>query len=125
MKKLGVLIVAAVSVLGVGVATPAMADHDYYDRGGRGGHDRGYDRDRGGDEYGNGSGGDCRGGGCGTEREEDYGNNSCKYFCPAFDESPVHICLPGSTCNFDGQGGQDEGRDEGGNGGGNGPERQR
>ena len=55
------------------------------------------------------------GGGC-SAREEEYGDNSCKYVCPAFDDSPVHdafnfapvVCLPGSTCNVDRGGDQRE-----------------
>lgn len=48
---------------------------------------------------------DCRGGGCGNEREEDYSGAGCKYFCPTFDKSPVDlrdnnvtICMPFSVC---------------------------
>ena len=79
MKR--ILGIALLSVLSL--ASPAYADHGGYEDG------------------------DCRGGGCGTERDEQYGNGSCKYVCPAFDRSPVedsfNICLPGATCYWDGQ----------------------
>lgn len=62
----------------LGIGAPAGADHGYYDD-------------------------DCRGGGCGTEREEEYGDQSCKYFCPDLKDSPVQtgditICMPFSAC---------------------------
>lgn len=76
------------------VATPAYADNGGYGQG---------------DECG-------RNGGCDNHRRENYGDNSCKYVCPAFDKSPVqdsfnlNVCLPGATCYYgepkkDGQGG--------------------
>lgn len=66
---------------------------------------------------------ECRGGGCGNEREENYEGAGCKYVCPSFDKSPVQdafnisptICMPMSTCHFDGsqeEGGQGEGGDQ-------------
>lgn len=80
MKKVAGLIL----FLSVLAPAPALADHGGYR-----------------DDYG-----DCRSGGCGNEREESYEGSGCKYFCPAFDDSPVqdsfNVCLPGSTCNFDG-----------------------
>lgn len=83
MRKLP--FVAVITFAGL-LPTPALADHDEYPRC------------------------DSRNGGC-SEREEQYGDNSCKYVCPDFKDSPVHdafnfsptICLPGSTCHFDGQ----------------------
>lgn len=84
------IIAAAVLALTLGVgAGPALADHDYESR----------DRYGHGSDYG------------GNEREERYGDNSCKYVCPDFKDSPVQdafnfgpvICLPGSTCNVDKQ----------------------
>jgi len=79
------IVLGAVIALG-SMVSPAYADHGgYYDGDGR----------------------ECRGGGCGNEREESYEGSGCKYLCPSFDDSPVqdsfNICLPGSTCNFDGQ----------------------
>lgn len=55
---------------------------------------------------------DCDRGNCGNEREENYEGAGCKYVCPSFEDSPVRdafnispvICLPQSTCHFDGQG---------------------
>jgi hypothetical protein len=51
---------------------------------------------------------DCRGGGCGNEREESYEGAGCKYFCPTFDKSPVDfhdnnitLCMPFSVCDPD------------------------
>lgn len=92
-RTLGILLTAA--ALGLGAA-PAYADHGGY----------GYEDD-------------CRGGGCGNEREESYEGAGCKYVCPSFKDSPVHdafnfspqICLPGATCHFEdrerqGEGGQ-------------------
>lgn len=44
----------------------------------------------------------------GNEREEEYGDGSCKYFCPAFDRSPVQdsfnptICVLPDSCKFEG-----------------------
>lgn len=84
MKRLlGLVLVGAMALGGI---SPAYADHGGY-------------RD-----------GDCEYGGCG-EREEEYGDNSCKYVCPDFKDSPVHdafnfapvICLPGSTCTIERQ----------------------
>jgi hypothetical protein len=63
------------------------------------------DHDRGGYDYRD---GECDYGGCG-EREERYGDGSCKY-CPSFKDSPIHICLPGSTCNYGPDRRQDEER---------------
>lgn len=86
--------IALVGFVGLGAA-PAAADHDY-DYGGY---------DDGGYYYREGCG--EQGGGCGNERDEEYGDGSCKYFCPAFDRSPVedsfNICLPGASCDFDGR----------------------
>lgn len=87
MKRL--VAVAMMSLLPLTLASSAYADHDY----GGGGYSS--------DE-------DCRNGGCG-EREETYGDNSCKYVCPDFKDSPVQdafnfgpqICLPGATCHFE------------------------
>jgi hypothetical protein len=97
MKRLMVALVVAGGLL---APSPALADHDYDER----------DRDR----YGH-SGGDYGG----NERDEEYGDNSCKYVCPDFKDSPVHdafnfapqVCLPGATCYWDGQ--RDERREEG------------
>lgn len=64
--------------------------------------------DHGGYEQGDECG---RNGGCHNERDENYSGAGCKYVCPSFDKSPVQdafninptICMPGSTCNFDGE----------------------
>lgn len=66
--------------------------------------------DHGGDDGGGyRSGRDCRdGGGCNNRRREDYGDGSCKYFCPAFDRSPVEdsfnptICVMPGSCSSQG-----------------------
>jgi len=73
------------------VPAPAFADHDW----GGGGYNRGGDQ------------------GSGNEREEDYEGANCKYVCPQFDRSPVrdafnlHVCMPGATCHYDGQRGEE------------------
>lgn len=89
MKRLAIALVVV-----VGALTPtatAYADHDGY-----GGYDDGggYSAER-----------DCRdGGGCNNRRREEYGDNSCKYVCPAFDKSPVQdsfnltICVMPGSC---------------------------
>ena len=84
------------------VSTPAYADHGgYNDRDGR----------------------ECRGGGCENDREEEYGDGSCKYFCPAFDRSPVEdsfnptICVMPGSCTGEGRQGGGEGGRNGGSGG--------
>lgn len=81
------LVLGAVIALSLGMGSPAYADHGGY---------------RQGDECG-------RNGGCDNHRRENYGDNSCKYVCPAFDKSPVQdsfnfdpqVCLPGATCYFE------------------------
>lgn len=87
------IVAAAVTVFTLGVVSPAYADHGYYDRDSR----------------------ECRGGGCGNEREEDYSNGGCKYVCPQ--DSPItdsfNICLPQSTCHFDGREGEQGGGSSG------------
>lgn len=91
-KKVAGFIIVLSSVL---APATAWADHGggYYDRDNR----------------------ECRGGGCDNEREENYDQTGCKYFCPAFDDSPVqdsfNVCLPGATCHW-------HGREEGSQGGG-------
>lgn len=100
MKRL--LCVAVVGITSVIAPAAAHADHDYYEDG----YGSEYDSRDSGGNYGQ------------NRREEEYGHGSCKYFCPAFDRSPVedsfNICLPGSTCNFDGRrDGQEEGQPEG------------
>jgi len=101
MKRAAATILFGLTMV-LGAAAPAVADHDY------GGYGRGYD-DRDGRE--------CRGGGCGNEREESYDQTGCKYFCPAFDDSPVqdsfNVCLPGATCNWNGRQPEERQPDEG------------
>ena len=86
------ILLGAMVALSMTVVTPAYADHGGYDEG-------------------------CgRNGGCGNEREESYGNDSCKYVCPAFDKSPVQdsfniqICVQPGSCSTppegEGNGGQ-------------------
>lgn len=84
MKKF--LVAATMSLLPLTLASsPAFADHGY------GGGNRGGDQ------------------GNGNEREEEYGEGSCKYFCPAFDRSPVQdsfnptICVMPGSCTSDGK----------------------
>ena len=88
MKRLAVI---ALSVGSLFIPHAAYADHDGGNSGGN---------------YGD------------NEREEEYGNGSCKYFCPAFDRSPVedsfNICLPMANCYWDGSGdNREEGPSEG------------
>jgi hypothetical protein len=79
MRSRAVLLAAA---LVVALPGAAHADHDYY----------------GGDEY-----------------DQDYSSRDRNRnrgrdrgaFSPDFDRSPVTICLPQSTCNFDGQRGRE------------------
>lgn len=88
MKKvLGLVLVAVFSVVAI---APAAADHGgRYDEGCDGGYCAGEDNR-----------GDCRGSEAPCEDND---------FSPSFDKSPVEdsfdpvICLPGSTCHFDGQ----------------------
>lgn len=89
MKRLALALVVVVGALSP--TATAYADHDY----GGGG----YSADR-----------DCRdGGGCNNRRREEYGDNSCKYVCPAFDKSPVQdsfnltICVMPGSCTGEGQ----------------------
>jgi len=95
MKRL--LGIAFAGMLTLGIGAPAYADHDW-----------------GGGGYRDNDGRECRGGGCGNEREEDYSQGGCKYICPQ--DSPItdsfNVCLPGSTCHFDGRQDGDQG-DEG------------
>lgn len=86
MKRLVCCLVVA---LGAIAPSAAYADHDGY----------GYD------DGGYSAGRDCRdGGGCNNRRREEYGDNSCKYVCPAFDKSPVQdsfnltICVMPGSC---------------------------
>lgn len=94
MKALGSIVLAAVLSLG---AAPAYAGHGYYDDG----------RCEGGYCAGEDERGDCR----------DSGSNcSDNDFSPEFRDSPVRdafnfspvVCLPGSTCNFDGRRGDQQ-----------------
>lgn len=75
----------------LGASSPALADHEW-----------------GGGGYRDNDGRECRGGGCGNEREEDYSNGGCKYVCPQ--DSPItdsfNVCLPGATCYWDGRQGE-------------------
>lgn len=95
MKR--IFAVAFIGLMPVVITNPAYADHDERSRC------------------------DSRNGGC-SEREESYEHTGCKYVCPSFERSPVHdafnfsptICLPGSTCNFDGS---KEGNGDGGSSG--------
>lgn len=100
MKRiLGVLLAGVLSVLGIGVlgigAGTAYADHDW-----------GGDCDWSGQCYG------------GDEYRHDYSNHDRNRnrnrergaFSPDFDRSPVTICMPNSTCHFDGERGQNPDR---------------
>jgi hypothetical protein len=77
MKRTAALAVVALTLA---LAPPAYADHD-------GGYNRGGDQ------------------GSGNERDEEYGDNSCKYVCPAFDKSPVQdsfniqVCVQPGSCS--------------------------
>lgn len=73
-------------------------------------------RDDNGDSYNSGERGDCnREGNCNDQRRC-QGNNCTdnhKSFSPDLKDSPVTICMPGSTCYFDGSGQPKKGGDQG------------
>lgn len=68
------------------------------------------------DRYGGGDRGDCnREGNCNDQRrcQGDHCTDNHKSFSPDLKDSPVTICMPGSTCYFDGNG-QKKGDKDGG-----------
>jgi hypothetical protein len=90
----------AVTALLLAPAAPAWADR--------------YDRDRGRDCDWNGHCQDDSYGGQGNRNRQDRHqghDDNHKSFSPDLKDSPVTICMPGSTCNFDGNGQPKKGDD--------------
>lgn len=66
--------------------------------------------------------GECQSGGCRNDQSRHPGHDdNHKSFSPDLKDSPVTVCMPGSTCNFDQDGHKKDGEGEGqGDGQGNG-----
>lgn len=94
MKRIGALVISAGLIFGVAPAAHA-------------------DRYGGGEEQGN-----CnREGNCNDQRrcQGDNCTDNHKSFSPDLKDSPVTICMPGSTCYFDGNGQKKDPGKQGGN----------